>query len=66
MCSQHHWPVWGRERIGSMIREQRLYKFAHGQTIRLMNHGLTASEIAEAIRRRRAGRRLAWARLLRL
>jgi len=43
--------VWGRERIDTMIRQQRdLYKFAHDQTIRLMNHGLTAPEIAEAIR----------------
>jgi alkyl sulfatase BDS1-like metallo-beta-lactamase superfamily hydrolase len=51
MCGQHHWPVWGRERIDAMIRQQRdLYKFAHDQTIRLMNHGLTASEIAETIR----------------
>ncbi|MGY3603917.1 MULTISPECIES: alkyl/aryl-sulfatase [unclassified Bradyrhizobium] len=51
MCGQHHWPVWGRERIDTMIRQQRdLYKFAHDQTIRLMNHGLTASEIAETIR----------------
>src|SRR5258707_9912400 len=34
-----------------MIRQQRdLYKFAHDQTIRLMNHGLTASEIAETIK----------------
>jgi alkyl sulfatase BDS1-like metallo-beta-lactamase superfamily hydrolase len=34
-----------------MITEQRdLYKFAHDQTIRLMNHGLTASEIAETIK----------------
>jgi alkyl sulfatase BDS1-like metallo-beta-lactamase superfamily hydrolase len=50
MCGQHHWPVWGRERIDSMIRQQRdLYKFAHDQTIRLMNHGLTATEIAEII-----------------
>ncbi|MET4311390.1 alkyl sulfatase dimerization domain-containing protein [Bradyrhizobium sp. RT4b] len=50
MCGQHHWPVWGRERIGTMIRQQRdLYKFAHDQTIRLMNHGLTAAEIAETI-----------------
>ena len=33
-----------------MIRQQRdLYKFAHDQTIRLMNHGLTAAEIAETI-----------------
>ena len=51
MCGQHHWPVWGKEWIDSMIREQRdLYKFAHDQTIRLMNHGLTATEIAETIR----------------
>jgi alkyl sulfatase BDS1-like metallo-beta-lactamase superfamily hydrolase len=51
MCGQHHWPVWGKERIDSMIRQQRdLYKFAHDQTIRLMNHGLTASEIAEVIK----------------
>jgi alkyl sulfatase BDS1-like metallo-beta-lactamase superfamily hydrolase len=51
MCGQHHWPVWGRARIDTMIRQQRdLYKFAHDQTIRLMNHGLTASEIAETIR----------------
>ena len=51
MCGQHHWPVWGPERIDTMIRQQRdLYKFAHDQTIRLMNHGLTASEIAETIR----------------
>ncbi len=51
MCGQHHWPVWGKERIDSMIRQQRdLYKFAHDQTIRLMNHGLTAAEIAETIK----------------
>jgi linear primary-alkylsulfatase len=51
MCGQHHWPVWGAERIDTMIRQQRdLYKFAHDQTIRLMNHGLTASEIAETIK----------------
>jgi alkyl sulfatase BDS1-like metallo-beta-lactamase superfamily hydrolase len=43
--------VWGQERIDTMIRQQRdLYKFAHDQTIRLMNHGLTATEIAETIR----------------
>jgi alkyl sulfatase BDS1-like metallo-beta-lactamase superfamily hydrolase len=39
MCGQHHWPVWGHERIDTMIRQQRdLYKFAHDQTIRLMNY----------------------------
>jgi alkyl sulfatase BDS1-like metallo-beta-lactamase superfamily hydrolase len=51
MCGQHHWPVWGSERIDTIIRQQRdTYKFAHDQTVRLMNHGLTASEIAETIR----------------
>jgi linear primary-alkylsulfatase len=51
MCGQHHWPVWGHERIDTMIRQQRdLYKFTHDQTIRLMNHGLTATEIAETIK----------------
>ena len=51
MCGQHHWPVWGQQRIDTMIRQQRdLYKFAHDQTIRLMNHGLTAAEIAESIK----------------
>jgi alkyl sulfatase BDS1-like metallo-beta-lactamase superfamily hydrolase len=50
MCGQHHWPTWGNERITTMIRQQRdLYKFAHDQTVRLMNHGLNASEIAETI-----------------
>ena len=49
-CGQHHWPVWGAGRVDTVIREQRdLYKFAHDQTVRLMNHGLTASEIAETI-----------------
>jgi alkyl sulfatase BDS1-like metallo-beta-lactamase superfamily hydrolase len=51
MCGQHHWPVWGKQRIDTMIRQQRdLYKFAHDQTMRLMNHGLTATEIAETIK----------------
>ncbi|AVT75127.1 alkyl sulfatase [Rhodopseudomonas palustris] len=51
MCGQHHWPVWGMKRIDLMIRQQRdIYKFAHDQTLRLMNHGLNAAEIAETIR----------------
>ena len=33
MCGQHHWPVWGKDRVQTMIRQQRdLYKFAHDQT----------------------------------
>src|SRR5260221_9776355 len=51
MCGQHHWPVWGHERIDTMIRQQRdLYKFAHDQTLRLINHGLTAAQTAATIR----------------
>jgi alkyl sulfatase BDS1-like metallo-beta-lactamase superfamily hydrolase len=51
MCGQHHWPVWGAERVDTMIAQQRdLYKFAHDQTLRLLNHGLVASEIAETVR----------------
>jgi alkyl sulfatase BDS1-like metallo-beta-lactamase superfamily hydrolase len=47
---QHHWPVWGRERIVAYLKAQRdLYKYVHDQTLRLMNHGHTAAEIAEQI-----------------
>lgn len=50
MIAQHHWPVWGGERLREMLRKQRdAYKFLHDQTVRLMNHGYSASEIAEAI-----------------
>jgi len=48
--NQHHWPVWGRERIDDFIVKQRdTYKFIHDQTVRLMNAGLTAPEIAETL-----------------
>lgn len=49
--AQHHWPTWGNERITAFIQQQRdLYKFLHDQTVRLMNHGRTAAEIAEQIK----------------
>jgi alkyl sulfatase BDS1-like metallo-beta-lactamase superfamily hydrolase len=32
------------------VGQRDLYKFAHDQTLRLLNHGLTATEIAETIR----------------
>ncbi|MCC0005863.1 MAG: MBL fold metallo-hydrolase [Methylobacteriaceae bacterium] len=51
MVGQHHWPVWGREKIRDYLAKQRdLYKYVHDQTLRLMNHGMTASEIAEEIK----------------
>ncbi len=51
LVGQHHWPVWGADRVETHLRQQRdLYKFTHDQTVRLMNHGLIATEIAETIR----------------
>ena len=46
--AQHNWPVWGHERALDFLARQRdLYKFIHDQTVRLMNHGWKAAEIAE-------------------
>ncbi|MEU9321581.1 alkyl sulfatase dimerization domain-containing protein [Streptomyces sp. NPDC048295] len=46
--ASHHWPVWGRERIVTFLSEQRdLYSYLHDQTLRMLNQGLTALEIAE-------------------
>ncbi|WP_425987823.1 alkyl/aryl-sulfatase [Afipia sp. DC4300-2b1] len=51
VIAQHHWPVWGNERIVAFLSKQRdLYKFIHDQTVRLLNHGLTSTEIAEQLK----------------
>ncbi len=48
--AQHHWPVWGTERVLDFLAAQRdLYKFLHDQTVRLMNHGFKPAEIAERL-----------------
>jgi alkyl sulfatase BDS1-like metallo-beta-lactamase superfamily hydrolase len=48
--NQHNWPVWGQPRIRDFIGKQRdIYRFIHDQTVRLMNAGLTGSEIAETL-----------------
>ncbi|NLP60666.1 alkyl/aryl-sulfatase [Paraburkholderia sacchari] len=48
--AQHNWPTWGSERITGYLEAQRdLYKYLHDQTVRMMNHGMTAPEIAEAM-----------------
>jgi alkyl sulfatase BDS1-like metallo-beta-lactamase superfamily hydrolase len=48
--NQHHWPVWGKQRINEFIVAQRdIYKFIHDQTVRQMNAGLTGPEIAETL-----------------
>jgi alkyl sulfatase BDS1-like metallo-beta-lactamase superfamily hydrolase len=50
VIAQHHWPMWGNERITAFLTKQRdLYKFIHDQTVRLLNHGLTPTEIAEKL-----------------
>jgi alkyl sulfatase BDS1-like metallo-beta-lactamase superfamily hydrolase len=48
--AQHHWPVWDNARVLDYLAKQRdLYKFLHDQTVRLMNHGYKAAEIAERL-----------------
>jgi alkyl sulfatase BDS1-like metallo-beta-lactamase superfamily hydrolase len=48
--AQHHWPVWGHGRALDFLGKQRdLYKYLHDQTVRLMNHGYRAAEIAERL-----------------
>ena len=48
LIAQHHWPVWGGPAIDGFLRRQRdLYKFVHDQTLRRMNQGALAAEIAE-------------------
>ncbi|WP_420132006.1 alkyl/aryl-sulfatase [Rhodopseudomonas sp.] len=50
VIAQHHWPVWGQDRVVSYLKKQRdLYKFIHDQSVRLLNHGLTPTEIAERL-----------------
>jgi alkyl sulfatase BDS1-like metallo-beta-lactamase superfamily hydrolase len=48
--NQHHWPVWGKPQIQDFIVKQRdTYQFIHDQTVRHMNAGLNAAEIAEIL-----------------
>ena len=48
--SPHHWPTWGTERVIEFLQLQRdLYAYLHDQTLRLLNQGLTGTEIAEEI-----------------
>jgi alkyl sulfatase BDS1-like metallo-beta-lactamase superfamily hydrolase len=48
--AQHHWPVWGAQRMGEFVAGQRdLYRYLHDQTLRLMSQGLTPAEIGEAL-----------------
>jgi alkyl sulfatase BDS1-like metallo-beta-lactamase superfamily hydrolase len=49
--AQHNWPVWGRARIAEFITKNRdVYKYTHDQTVRLINAGYTAREIADMVK----------------
>lgn len=49
--ASHHWPTWGTEEVQTYLREQRdLYAFMHDQTLRRMNQGYVAGEIAEMVK----------------
>jgi linear primary-alkylsulfatase len=48
--ASHHWPTWGAGNVVTFLRQQRdLYAFLHDQTLRLLNQGYVAGEIAEMI-----------------
>ena len=50
LFSSHHWPTWGAEEIREFLGLQRdLYAYLHDQTLRMLNQGLTGTEIAEEI-----------------
>jgi alkyl sulfatase BDS1-like metallo-beta-lactamase superfamily hydrolase len=45
--ASHHWPTWGNDEIVALLEAQRdLYAYMHDQTLRMLNSGLTAREIA--------------------
>jgi alkyl sulfatase BDS1-like metallo-beta-lactamase superfamily hydrolase len=51
LMAQHHWPITGSARVISLMKKQRdMYKFINDQSLRLLNHGYTANEIAETLR----------------
>jgi alkyl sulfatase BDS1-like metallo-beta-lactamase superfamily hydrolase len=51
VIAQHHWPVAGQARVTALLKKHRdLYKYINDQSLRLLNHGYTAAEIAESLR----------------
>jgi alkyl sulfatase BDS1-like metallo-beta-lactamase superfamily hydrolase len=49
--ASHNWPIWGNANIRKFITVQRdVYKYMHDQTLRLMNQGYTAREIADLVK----------------
>lgn len=51
IIGQHHWPIWGNQRILTFLKDQRdMYKYIHDQTLHLANNGETPVQIAEELR----------------
>jgi alkyl sulfatase BDS1-like metallo-beta-lactamase superfamily hydrolase len=51
LMTSHGWPRFGRAVIGDYLEKHRdAYKYLHDQTVRLMNDGLTGTEIANRLR----------------
>jgi alkyl sulfatase BDS1-like metallo-beta-lactamase superfamily hydrolase len=51
VIAQHHWPVRGQARVIDLLKKHRdMYKFINDQSLRLLNQGYTAAEIAETLR----------------
>lgn len=50
LIGSHNWPTWGHDEVIGILTQQRdAYGYLHDQTVRLMNRGLTSTEIAEEI-----------------
>ena len=55
VAASHCWPHFGKSEVNHYLTIQRdNYKFLHDQSVRLMNKGYNATEIAEAIKPRAA------------
>jgi alkyl sulfatase BDS1-like metallo-beta-lactamase superfamily hydrolase len=48
--ASHHWPTWERARAVEFLAMQRdMYLYLHDQTLRMINQGYLAAEIAEVL-----------------
>ena len=48
--TSHFWPRWGSEEIGRyLLLHAQAYAFVHNESVRMMNNGMNAVEIGEAI-----------------
>ncbi|MFZ4688449.1 MAG: alkyl/aryl-sulfatase [Polymorphobacter sp.] len=48
--TSHFWPRWGSAEVGRyLLLHAQAYSFVHNESVRLMNSGMNAAEIAETI-----------------